>query len=113
MHQYGRLGHSPETRLFLEKTGPGILRRLTSLQQRGLRVAAKLAKKGARIIYSTCTLTIDENEDVVKKAAEKEGLTILRAEPFIGVEGLVKGTQRIYPHISRCTGGFVALLLKE
>ena len=109
----GRLSHSPETRLFLEETGPGILHRLVPLQQRGLRVAARLARRGTRIIYSTCTLTIDENEDVMKKVAEKEGLTILRAEPFIGVEGRVKGTQRIYPHISRCTGGFVALLLKE
>lgn len=108
----GRLGHSPETRLFLEKTGPWIVERFARLQRRGLRRAVELARRGARIIYSTCTLTLDENEHVVQEVAEEEGLHLLRAEPFIGVEGFLKGTQRIYPHVSRCAGGFVALLAK-
>lgn len=109
----GRLGHSPETRLFLEKTGPQIVKRFTRLQRKGLRKAIELARRGARIIYSTCTLTLDENEYIVQEFVDKKGLHILRAEPFIGVEGFLKGTQRIYPHISRCAGGFVALLSKE
>ncbi|BEP18673.1 16S rRNA (cytosine(967)-C(5))-methyltransferase RsmB [Pyrofollis japonicus] len=109
----GRLGHSPETRLFLERAGKHILNKLVKVQIEGLRTAAKSARRGARIVYSTCTLTLEENEKVVQTVAEEEGLVIAKAEPMIGVEGLVPGTQRIYPHISRCTGGFVALLLKE
>lgn len=107
----GRVGHSPETRLFLEVAGPRLLRRLVRLQRRALREAARRAPRGGVIVYATCTLTREENEDVVEHVAAEEGLELLDAmEPLIGVEGLVKGTQRVYPHTANAGGGFVALL---
>ncbi len=107
----GRLGHSPETRLFLEVAGPRLLRRLVRLQRRSLREAARRVPKGGVIVYATCTLTREENEDVVELVASEEGLELIDAtDPLIGVEGLVRGTQRVYPHIANAGGGFVALL---
>ncbi len=106
----GRIGHSPETRLFLEKAGPSIVYRLARLQYRGLRELALLLPKGSVLVYSTCTLTLEENEGVVKRLVEEGLVELEEASPWIGVKGRLPGTQRLYPHTSRCTGGFVARL---
>jgi len=109
----GRIGHSPETRLFLEKAGPSIVHRLSRLQRRALATIVELVKRGGTIVYSTCTLTFEENEHVVKWVADNYGVEILEARPWIGVSSpLDERMQRVYPHISRCSGGFVAKLLK-
>ncbi len=107
----GRIGHSPETRLFLEKAGPTIIRRMVELQLKGLREALYRVRRGGVIVYSTCTLTVEENEGVVSKVLE-EGLAELEeAKPLIGVwSHVLPKTQRIYPHVSRCAGGFIAKL---
>ncbi len=107
----GRLGHSPETRLFLEKVGPLIIHRFSRLQYRGLREALLKTKRNGVVVYTTCTLTLEENEGVVKKVID-EGLAELEeASPLIGYWSIhMPRTQRIVPHISRCTGGFVAKL---
>ncbi len=108
----GRLGHSPETRLFLETAGRGLLRRLQELQLAGLRAAARLAQRGARILYTTCTLTLQENEEVTLKIVEEEGLEPLETGVHLGIEGGVRGSRRFYPHITRSTGGYAVVLVK-
>jgi 16S rRNA (cytosine1407-C5)-methyltransferase len=45
--------------------------RLQQLQLRLLIAAIKMAKVGAEIVYSTCTLSIEENELVIDKILEK------------------------------------------
>jgi len=107
----GRLGHSPETRLFLERAGPGIVERLQQLQKNGLRAILQSLRPDSKVVYMTCTLTREENEDVVRTVVE-EGLAELeKAEPLIGVWSTwLPLAQRMYPHVSRSTGGFVALL---
>lgn len=110
----GRLGHSPETRLFLEKAGPMIVSRLASLQRKGLEKAIELVKRGGLVIYFTCTLTREENEDVVLSVAEKYDVEIEEAEPWIGVPSSIdRRMQRFYPHISKSIGGFAAKLRIE
>ncbi len=104
----GRLGHSPETRLFLEATGPSIVHRASRLQRKVLLKAISIASEDTIIIYSTCTLTLEENENVVAKALETGRVEVEEAYPWIGVEGGIRGVQRVYPHISRCVGGFIA-----
>lgn len=109
----GRIGHSPETRLFLEMVGPSIVNRLSRLQRRALATIVELVKRGGVIVYSTCTLTFEENEYVVKWVADNYGVEIVEAKPWIGVPSPLDGRmQRIYPHTSKCSGGFVAKLLK-
>lgn len=108
----GRLGHSPETRLFLEAAGRALLRRLQELQLAGLRAAARLARRGARILYTTCTLTLQENEEVTTRIAEEEGLEPLETRLPLGVEGGVRGSRRFYPHLTRSTGGYAVVLSK-
>jgi 16S rRNA (cytosine967-C5)-methyltransferase len=107
----GRVGHSPETRLFLERAGRIIVRRFSKLQAASLRAVLERVKRGAVVVYSTCTLTLQENEEVVKSIID-EGLAepLEPLKPLVGVPGGVPGSQRLYPHLSRSTGGFVAAL---
>jgi len=51
--------------------------RLQQLQMRLLIAAIKMAKVGAEIVYSTCTLSIEENEEVIDKVLEKYPVEIL------------------------------------
>ncbi|XP_037294359.1 LOW QUALITY PROTEIN: tRNA (cytosine(72)-C(5))-methyltransferase NSUN6-like [Manduca sexta] len=51
--------------------------------------AVKLLKPGGRLVYSTCTTTVDENEALVSWALEKfPNLKLIPAEPFHGGPGL-------------------------
>ncbi|ABM80263.1 RsmB/NOP family class I SAM-dependent RNA methyltransferase [Hyperthermus butylicus] len=109
----GRLGHSPETRLFLERAGRRIVERLAELQEAGLRAALRTAARGAKVVYMTCTLTLRENEEVVRKVVEDGLAELVEAKPLIGVwSPFMRKTQRVYPHMSKCTGGFAALLIR-
>lgn len=51
--------------------------RLQHLQLRLLVAAIKMAKVGAEIVYSTCTLSIEENEMVIDKILEKYPVELL------------------------------------
>jgi len=51
--------------------------RLQHLQLRLLVAAIKMAKVGAEIVYSTCTLSIEENELVIDKILEKYPVELL------------------------------------
>ncbi len=57
--------------------------RLQQLQIRLLIAAIKMAKVGAEIVYSTCTLSVEENELVIDKILEKYPVELLDIElPF-------------------------------
>ena len=79
----GTLGRNPEIRLRLK---PEELRRQAE-RQRGI-LAGALARlaPGGRLVYSTCSLEPEENEEVVKAAAEG-----WRRVPLAGLLGRVPG----------------------
>ena len=54
--------------------------RLQHLQLRLLIAAIKMAKVGAEIVYSTCTLSIEENELVIDKILEKYPVELLEVK---------------------------------
>ena len=106
----GRLGVSPEMRLWVTQE----LVQKYSIQQRLLLAAAsETLKEGGCLVYSTCTLTVEENEENVRWAAEHLGLELVEARPFIGVKAIgLPEAQRLYPHINRTIGFFVAKMCK-
>eukprot|EP00475_Leptophrys_vorax_P017177 TRINITY_DN2376_c0_g1_i1.p1 TRINITY_DN2376_c0_g1~~TRINITY_DN2376_c0_g1_i1.p1 ORF type:complete len:554 (+),score=168.00 TRINITY_DN2376_c0_g1_i1:1-1662(+) len=83
------------------------------------------ASDGGVLVYSTCSVTVEENEDVVAYALRKRFVrleAIDESVPF-GVEGFCKWrdrrfhesmklTKRFYPHVHNMDGFFVARLRK-
>ncbi len=100
-------------RLSIETTMDDV-RNLSSYQKQFLTAAAALVRKGGTIVYSVCTVTGEECEDVVRFAEEKLQLEKVEAVPLIGRPGLdPEGlTQRFDPEFDGA-GYFIARFLKQ
>ncbi len=89
---------------------------LVGLQRLLLRHAASLLAPGGRLVYSTCTTNVAENEEQVRFAEEDIGLERLPLSPFPGFvwEELPggEGTLRVDGRRSGAQGFYVALLRK-
>lgn len=87
----------------------------------------RLVKDGGEVIYSTCSLSKSQNEDVVQKAVSNlngEGFAVTLANltkeldnfeklTELGfAESELKGTIRVLPSISCCGGMYIAKLIK-
>lgn len=74
--------------------------------------AIKSLKKGGVLVYSTCTLSYEENEANVRFMLEK-GLKLEEQEIFLGSEGIgIEKVQRFYPNRHLTQGFFIARLRK-
>lgn len=102
----GRLGHTPEIRLWVK---PQDVKRMSRLQKRLLQKAVENAKPGSRIVYSTCTITLEENEKIVESVLDK--VEILEPELKLGDPGIgLERTLRLYPHKHKSLGFYVSIL---
>jgi len=85
--------------------------------QRGfLWAAARLLKPGGVMVYSTCTVTMLENEENMRYAVEELGLVLEDAWPRRWSRGLGSYgalAQRVHPHVHGATGYFVARLRRR
>ena len=75
--------------------------------------ALKLVRPGGRLILSTCTFAVEENEAQIEAILESypERVSIV---PFANLQAwqspLRAGCYRLWPHRDRCAGGFAATL---
>ena len=94
------------------------VRPLISLQRTLLRRAAELLAPGGRMVYSTCTTNVDENEAQVRFAVQELGLELVQLEPFPGFVFArpelphCEGTLRVDEDASGAQGFFVSCLRK-
>jgi 16S rRNA (cytosine967-C5)-methyltransferase len=106
----GTLRHNPEIRYRL---APGNISGLASVQSRILGEAARVVRRGGRLVYSTCSVEREENEEVIagflSAHAEFTHLTAAPAPPEIL---LPTGAARTWPQRDDVDGFFVAALLK-
>ncbi len=109
-----------------EEWSLGIVRRLSRYQKDLLRAAVKCLDKEGVLVYSTCSLEPEENEEVVDFAIRELGLEVEETK-FRGLkfrEGLtswegkrfhddVSKAVRIFPHDNLTEGFFVCKLVKK
>lgn len=98
--------------------------RLQQLQMRLLISAIKMAEVGAEIVYSTCTLSIEENELVIDKILEKYPVELMNIElpvpyrnAFTEIDGKIlnpelKKAVRILPWEINSDGFFLVKMKK-
>ncbi|MCS7111462.1 MAG: RsmB/NOP family class I SAM-dependent RNA methyltransferase [Ignisphaera sp.] len=87
------------------------IREATALQYELLRTAIALSKPGGRILYTTCSVFREENEDVVGRILKEFGNSVELVplnSPFD--QGFMSGTMRAWPHKNKTLGFFYALL---
>ena len=91
------------------------MRRMADLQYRILCSAARRVRVGGRLVYSTCSVTVEENEGVVGAFLdENPDFVSVEAAPRIGEPGRrgLDEAQRLHPHLHNCNGFFIAKMVR-
>jgi len=89
---------------------------MAKIQWEMLNHCNEYAKDGGSIVYSTCSITLEENEILIEKFLKwHPEFTLVETLPKIGFTGFRGQTkcQRLYPHLHDCNGFFVAKLQKS
>lgn len=83
---------------------------LAKLQQSILEQAAQITKIGGTLVYSTCTMTDEENMQVVEQFLQKHNQFILDTE---SLPWLPEGKRQFLPFIDHMDGFFIAKFLRK
>lgn len=106
----GILDRNPRMKWHLS---PRLVQKFSLLQSRMLEESSKYTRSGGRLLYCTCSLTLEENELVVSKFltthTDFETRPILAHHGSPGLRGL-SNCRRFYPHRDRTAGYFIARL---
>lgn len=92
---------------------------LSRYQRQFLKVASRIVKKGGLVLYSTCTMTLEENELNMWWAYKFCELKPIAQKMFLGTPGFSVGSlkgsifQRFEPDIHGTPGFFISLLVKK
>jgi len=81
-----------------------------------LRAAANLVKPGGRLVYATCSLLAEENEDIVAAfLADRGDFRILHCQDLLMQQGIALETGeflRLLPHVHGTDGFFAAAMTR-
>lgn len=120
----GTIIENPKT---LKMWSMNTVKRLSGLQKKLIKSAIKILKEGGEIVYSTCTHSPEENEEVIdyiirnnlnlktekislpQEFKSREGVTEWKDKEY---DAEVKNCCRIYPHDNNTGGFFIAKLRK-
>jgi 16S rRNA (cytosine967-C5)-methyltransferase len=98
------------------RLSPKSIANMSEIQWQMINNCADKVAKGGTLAYSTCSITLEENEGIVERfLKEHSNFALVDIEPQIGLPGLKGLTQcqRLYPHIHKCNGFFIAKLQKQ
>lgn len=76
---------------------------------------ARHVKEKGFLVYSTCSITLEENETLIERFLKWHmDFRLVETLPKIGTPGLrgLIQCQRLYPHVHECNGFFIAKLKK-
>lgn len=92
-----------------------LINRSSRTQEELLRKALKILKPGGEMIYSTCSILEQENEEVIRRVVQKSGAEIVSIEPIEGIPLLptsIDGVMCVCP-TELYEGFFVAKIRKK
>jgi 16S rRNA (cytosine967-C5)-methyltransferase len=95
---------------------PRSIERMAGVQWQIINNCAEKVKSGGVLTYSTCSITVEENEVIIERFLKwHPDFSLAKINPKIGLPGLrgLEKCQRLYPHIHGCNGFFIAKLQKE
>lgn len=89
---------------------------LSKYQLQFIKSAANVLKSNGLLVYSTCTVTIEENEEIILRAVKELGLEVVEPTIKLGSSGIDTPFDdhliRFHPHIHGQPGYFIAVLRK-
>jgi len=96
----------------------GDKKEITELQERILSTASKYVKKGGVLVYSTCTVEPEENEETVERFIKNNGDFYLEditplVPKTLKKESLIKGYLQLYPNIDGVDGFFISRMVRR
>lgn len=97
------------------RLSPNSVKNMAEIQWQMINNCAEKIKIGGTLAYSTCSITLEENEGVIERfLTEHPDFQLTDIKPKIGLPGLngLVRCQRLYPHIHHCNGFFIAKLQK-
>jgi 16S rRNA (cytosine967-C5)-methyltransferase len=98
------------------RLSPNSIKNMSEIQLKMINNCAEKVSSKGFLAYSTCSITVEENEMIVERfLKEHQDFSLAEIEPKIGLPGLLGLTkcQRLYPHIHQCNGFFIAKLQKK
>jgi 16S rRNA (cytosine967-C5)-methyltransferase len=101
----GTLRRNPEIRW---RISTGDIDELSARQKRILQNAAQIVKVGGRLVYSTCSVEPEENEQIVDAFLEQTDEFELVSLPASGVLRRTSGPARTWPQQEGADGFFIA-----
>jgi 16S rRNA (cytosine967-C5)-methyltransferase len=97
------------------RLSPKSIEKMTQIQWMMINNCAAKVKPGGFLTYSTCSITVEENEMIIERFLKAHpDFGLVQIAPQMGLPGLrgLDKCQRLYPHIHRSNGFFIAKLQK-
>lgn len=95
---------------------PRSIEKMAEIQWRMINNCAEHVKAGGVLTYSTCSITVEENELIIERFLKQHpDFALAEINPKLGVPGLrgLDKSTRLYPHLHESNGFFIANLLKK
>jgi 16S rRNA (cytosine967-C5)-methyltransferase len=95
---------------------PSSVEKMAAIQWQMINSCAEKVAAGGELTYSTCSITLEENEMIIERFLKVHPeFSLAEIEPRIGLPGMrdLNKCQRLYPHIHQCNGFFIAKLQKQ
>jgi 16S rRNA (cytosine967-C5)-methyltransferase len=95
---------------------PQSIEKMAGIQRQMINNCAEKVRAGGILIYSTCSITVEEDEMVIERFLKwHPEFWLAEINPKIGLPGLrgLEKCQRLYPHVHQSNGFFIAKLQKE
>jgi 16S rRNA (cytosine967-C5)-methyltransferase len=95
---------------------PELIRRIRGVQKALLQHASHLVAPNGYLIYSTCSITLEENENLINNfLSSHTNFELVKTNPWIGQAAFkdLNDCQRLFPHREDTEGFFVAKLHQQ